>query len=96
MASTVLNTSCPALNNDYVDPTTGVYYNPRLDPKNYLEGALSSNPATRLRQMLAHPALSLLLEFVMELVPGVPSKPAPIASINLVLPQPHLGWVDRI
>ena len=34
-----------------------VYYNPRLDPKNYLDGALSWNPATRLRQMLARPGI---------------------------------------
>lgn len=33
------------------------YYNPRLDPKNYLEGPLSDNPATRLRQMLARPGI---------------------------------------
>ncbi|KAL0953965.1 hypothetical protein HGRIS_005125 [Hohenbuehelia grisea] len=41
-------------------PTTtpaGHYYNPRLDPKNYLEGPLSPNPATRLRQKLARPGL---------------------------------------
>ncbi|KAK7691836.1 hypothetical protein QCA50_005240 [Cerrena zonata] len=34
-----------------------VYYNARLDPKNYLEGPLSPNPATRLRQMLARPGI---------------------------------------
>jgi hypothetical protein len=28
-----------------------------LDPKNYLEGPLSVNPATRLRQMLARPGI---------------------------------------
>ncbi|KAL0955811.1 hypothetical protein HGRIS_002018 [Hohenbuehelia grisea] len=33
------------------------YYNARLDPKNYLEGPLSENPATRLRQMLARPGI---------------------------------------
>ncbi|KAI0827963.1 Phosphoenolpyruvate/pyruvate domain-containing protein [Trametes gibbosa] len=33
------------------------YYNPRLDPKNFLEGPLSWNPATRLRQMLARPGI---------------------------------------
>ena len=33
------------------------YYNARLDPKNYLEGPLSHNPATRLRQMLARPGI---------------------------------------
>ncbi|KAF8816771.1 oxaloacetate acetylhydrolase [Phlegmacium glaucopus] len=36
---------------------SGVYYNPRLDPKKYLEGPLSPNPATRLRQMLARPGI---------------------------------------
>ena len=36
---------------------TGVYYNPRLDPKNFLEGPLSWDPATRLRQMLARPGI---------------------------------------
>ncbi|KAK7036433.1 hypothetical protein VNI00_011630 [Paramarasmius palmivorus] len=34
---------------------TTPYVNPRLDPKNYLEGELSLNPATRLRQLLARP-----------------------------------------
>lgn len=34
-----------------------VYYNPRLDPQNYLHGPLSWNPATRLRQMLARPGI---------------------------------------
>ncbi|KJA28894.1 hypothetical protein HYPSUDRAFT_625239 [Hypholoma sublateritium FD-334 SS-4] len=34
-----------------------VYYNARLDPKNFLDGPLSSNPATRLRQMLARPGI---------------------------------------
>jgi hypothetical protein len=38
-------------------PSSGVYYNARLDPKNYLEGLLSWNPATRLRQMLARPGI---------------------------------------
>ncbi|KAF5354685.1 hypothetical protein D9756_005490 [Leucocoprinus leucothites] len=33
------------------------YYNPRLDPKNYLEGPLSDDAATRLRQMLARPGI---------------------------------------
>jgi len=36
---------------------TPVYYNARLDPVNYLEGPLSTNPATRLRQMLARPGI---------------------------------------
>ena len=39
------------------EPRAGVYYNPRLDPKNYLEGPLSLNAATRLRQMLARPGI---------------------------------------
>src|SRR5882762_3456528 len=34
-----------------------VYYNARLDPSNYLDGPLSTNPATRLRQMLARPGI---------------------------------------
>ncbi|KAF7981589.1 hypothetical protein HWV62_32636 [Athelia sp. TMB] len=34
-----------------------IYSNPRLDPKNYLHGELSLNPATRLRQMLARPGI---------------------------------------
>ena len=35
----------------------GAYYNARLDPKNFLEGPLSLNAATRLRQMLARPGI---------------------------------------
>ncbi len=42
-------------------PSSGVYYNPRLDPKNYLDGPLSWNPATRLRQMLARPGIVVSL-----------------------------------
>ena len=38
-------------------PSSAVYNNPRLDPKNYLDGPLSWNPATRLRQMLARPGI---------------------------------------
>ncbi|KAF5345194.1 hypothetical protein D9758_009712 [Tetrapyrgos nigripes] len=38
-------------------PVEDVYYNARLDPKNFLEGPLSDNPATRLRQMLARPGI---------------------------------------
>ncbi|KAF7362296.1 Oxaloacetate acetylhydrolase [Mycena venus] len=34
-----------------------VYYNARLDPVNYLDGPLSDNPPTRLRQMLARPGI---------------------------------------
>ncbi|ETW74844.1 oxaloacetate acetylhydrolase [Heterobasidion irregulare TC 32-1] len=43
----------PALTDSAAKP----YYNARLDPKNYLEGELSWNPATRLRQMLARPGI---------------------------------------
>ncbi|KAG9221210.1 hypothetical protein CCMSSC00406_0007384 [Pleurotus cornucopiae] len=38
-------------------PPRDAYYNARLDPKNFLEGPLSVNPATRLRQMLARPGI---------------------------------------
>ena len=41
--------------------SSDVYYNPRLDPKNFLEGPLSLNPATRLRQMLARPGIVVSL-----------------------------------
>ncbi|KAL0953943.1 hypothetical protein HGRIS_005105 [Hohenbuehelia grisea] len=54
------SSSAPSVSAASVDaPTTdaGHYYNPRLDPKNYLEGDLSPNPATRLRQMLARPGI---------------------------------------
>jgi len=40
-----------------------VYYNPRLDPANFLEGPLSTNPATRLRQMLARPGIIVSVLF---------------------------------
>lgn len=39
------------------DDESEAYYNPRLDPKNFLHGPLSVNPATRLRQMLARPGI---------------------------------------
>ena len=42
-------------------PLSSVYYNSRLDPKNYLDGPLSWNPATRLRQMLARPGIVVSL-----------------------------------
>ena len=40
-----------------VPSRAGAYYNPRLDPKNFMEGPLSWDPATRLRQMLARPGI---------------------------------------
>lgn len=49
--------STPETPSSPVDSAPGVYYNPRLDPKNFLEGPLSPNPATRLRQMLARPGI---------------------------------------
>ncbi|PPQ63031.1 hypothetical protein CVT24_005977 [Panaeolus cyanescens] len=39
------------------ESSSGVYYNARLDPKNYLEGPLSPIASTRLRQMLARPGI---------------------------------------
>lgn len=41
------------------------YYNSRLDPKNFLEGDLSSNPATRLRQLLARPGIIVSYYFTL-------------------------------
>ncbi|KAF8161326.1 oxaloacetate acetylhydrolase [Crassisporium funariophilum] len=38
-------------------PKREVYYNARLDPNRFLHGPLSTNPATRLRQMLARPGI---------------------------------------
>lgn len=49
----------PTQSGDYM--INGVYCNPRLDPKNFLEGPLSDNPATRLRQMLARPGIVVCL-----------------------------------
>ncbi|KAF9529716.1 oxaloacetate acetylhydrolase [Crepidotus variabilis] len=49
--------AAPAVPVPSAGPANGVYHNPRLDPKNYLEGPLSSHPATRLRQMLARPGI---------------------------------------
>lgn len=54
-ASTVVELPTPTT--PVEEPRAGVYYNPRLDPKNYLEGPLSLNAATRLRQMLARPGI---------------------------------------
>jgi len=41
----------------HVERNPEKYYNARLNPKNYVEGPLSHNPATRLRQMLARPGI---------------------------------------
>jgi hypothetical protein len=51
-------TSSPS--EDIIDDSIGSlepYYNPRLDPQNYIEGPVSWNPSTRLRQMLARPGI---------------------------------------
>jgi len=45
----------PTAENDWL--VNGVYSNPRLNPENYLEGPLSDNASTRLRQMLARPGI---------------------------------------
>ncbi|KAF9031216.1 Phosphoenolpyruvate/pyruvate domain-containing protein [Hymenopellis radicata] len=49
--------AAPVVASHEVTNSSGVYYNARLDPKNFLEGPLSENPATRLRQMLARPGI---------------------------------------
>lgn len=55
MSSTSSGDTTPEELESIVRPN--VYYNARLDPKNFLEGPLSLNPATRLRQMLARPGI---------------------------------------
>jgi hypothetical protein len=45
----------------------GKYYNARLDPKNFLEGELSWNPSTRLRQMLARPGIVVSSKHMVDL-----------------------------
>jgi hypothetical protein len=40
------------------------YYNARFEPRHYLDGPLSTNPATRLRQMLARPGIVVSSPFV--------------------------------
>ncbi|KXN87467.1 2,3-dimethylmalate lyase [Leucoagaricus sp. SymC.cos] len=47
------------------------YYNSRLDPKNYLEGPLSENAATRLRQMLARPGIIVDHLTCRQVAPGI-------------------------
>lgn len=49
-------------------PSKAVYSNPRLDPANFLEGPLSTNPATRLRQMLARPGIVVSLFPLMNII----------------------------
>lgn len=48
-----------------------VYYNARLDPQNYLEGPLSWNPSTRLRQMLARPGIVVRTYYCVQLLSGI-------------------------
>jgi len=68
----------------------GVYYNPRLDPKNFLEGPLSDNAATRLRQMLARPGIVVryLFSAHKNLTTNLP------VSLPLGCPW-HLRWNQR-
>jgi hypothetical protein len=87
------------LHNGNIDSALShVYHNARLDPENFLDGPLSWNPATRLRQMLARPGIivcttsfkehielifrRLLLVFVMALAPVVHWKQASSAYIR--------------
>ena len=49
--------AAPPAESNGAPSSPGAYYNPRLDPKNFLEGPLSLNAATRLRQMLARPGI---------------------------------------
>lgn len=56
-----VSSAVPAPSHTLSNIDAGVYYNARLDPKNYLEGPLSQNPATRLRQMLARPGIVVSL-----------------------------------
>lgn len=42
---------------DIVVDVRAAYHNSRLDSRNYLEGPLSTNPSTRLRQLLARPGI---------------------------------------
>ena len=67
--STVVEVPAPAP----VESTSsgpGVYYNARLDPKNFLEGPLSTNAATRLRQMLARPGIVVRVPFLSRVFPS--------------------------
>lgn len=51
------DTSPSASRKASVEAAEKPYYNARLDPTNYLEGPLSTNAATRLRQLLARPGI---------------------------------------
>lgn len=66
-------------------PSKAVYSNPRLDPANFLEGPLSTNPATRLRQMLARPGIVVSLFLPMNIITFVqiPSR-LPLVSVMVL------------
>jgi len=54
--------NAPSSTSETVSETRpNVYYNERLDPKNYLEGPLSPIASTRLRQLLARPGIVVSL-----------------------------------
>ena len=56
--------STPPEELESIHPPPNVYYNARLDPKNFLEGPISVKPATRLRQMLARPGIVVSVIFL--------------------------------
>ena len=84
--ATVSEPTTPIIDSIVESPRAGIYYNPRLDPKNYLEGPLSLNPATRLRQMLARPGI----------VVSMPRFIIKIGLLNRIEGRArHLRWYQR-
>ena len=93
-----------------VDLSSGVYYNARLDPKNYLEGPLSTNAATRLRQMLARPGIvvrpsnasraSPVLSYIHQVAPGIcdgiSARCALEAGFECLYQRLVVSMIDRI
>jgi hypothetical protein len=77
-----------------VTPRSGVYYNSRLDPKNFLEGELSVDAATRLRQMLARPGIVVSAMSLCAL--GVLSCPTrlPLVFVMVSVPVAHSKLVS--
>ena len=70
--------------------TPGVYYNSRFDPENFLDGPLSYDPATRLRQMLARPGIVVRI-YIFSRVSNVNNNPyrSPPASVMALVPDVH-------
>jgi len=61
--------NAPSSTSETVSETRpNVYYNERLDPKNYLEGPLSPIASTRLRQLLARPGIVVSLVFLVDTI----------------------------